>query len=371
MNNRQRANAILHYQSYDRIPVVHFGFWDETLLRWAREGHISQEEAYSWADGNEVDYAIGTRLGFDFNWYSCFHWNYSLLPAFEPRLVRDHPGGGREMLNSDGVVILQKDDAGAIPSEIEHLLVDRKSWEGHYLPRLLWSLERVDRQALDRLPAPGDRPHPIGLHCGSLLGRIRDMVGLVGLSYLIADDPDLVTEMIAVTADLCYNGVKAVLERQPQFDFAHFWEDICYRAGPLVSPQFFSTQVGPYYKRITDLVNSYGIDIVSLDCDGRIDALIPTWFHNGVNTMFPIEVGVWKAEITPWRQQYGPELRGVGGVSKTIFAHDRSVIDDEITRQRPLVDLGGYIPCLDHRIPPDAIWENVQYFCDHMHQVFG
>ena len=28
--------------------------------------------------------------------------------------------------------------------------------------------------------------------------------------------------------------------------------------------------------------------------------------------------------------------------------------------------LGGYIPCPDHRIPPDAKFENVQYYCDKM-----
>jgi hypothetical protein len=33
MNGRERSMAILHYQSYDRLPVVHFGFWDETLLK--------------------------------------------------------------------------------------------------------------------------------------------------------------------------------------------------------------------------------------------------------------------------------------------------------------------------------------------------
>ena len=31
MTNRQRALAVLNYQSYDRLPIVHFGFWRETL----------------------------------------------------------------------------------------------------------------------------------------------------------------------------------------------------------------------------------------------------------------------------------------------------------------------------------------------------
>ena len=87
--------------------------------------------------------------------------------------------------------------------------------------------------------------------------------------------------------------------------------------------------------------------------------------------MFPIEVGTWNASIAPWREQYGRELRGVGGMDKTVFAHDSPAVDAEIERLKPLVDLGGYIPCPDHRIAPDAKWDNVQYYCERMRQTFG
>ena len=133
----------------------------------------------------------------------------------------------------------------------------------------------------------------------------------------------------------------------------------------------FGEKVGPHYKRITDLLSEYGINIVSVDSDGKIDKLVPVWLENGVNTMFPIEVGVWNASIQPWREEYGRELRGVGGMNKNVFAQDYAAIDAEIERLKPLVDLGGYIPCPDHRIAPDAKWENVQYYCDKMRQTFG
>ena len=43
----------------------------------------------------------------------------------------------------------------------------------------------------------------------------------------------------------------------------------------------------------------------------------------------------------------------------------------EIERLKPIVDMGGYIPCPDHRIPPDAKWENVQYYCERFRKTFG
>jgi len=113
-------------------------------------------------------------------------------------------------------------------------------------------------------------------------------------------------------------------------------------------------------------VGGYGIDIISLDCDGMIDALIPTWLENGVNTMFPIEVGTWGGSIGPWREKYGREICGVGGMDKRVFAQDRAAVKAEVERLKRLVDLGGYIPCPDHRIAPDAEFDLVRYYCDLM-----
>ena len=53
-------------------------------------------------------------------------------------------------------------------------------------------------------------------------------------------------------------------------------------------------------------------------------------------------------------------------MNKNVFALDYAAVDREIERLKPLMALGGYIPCPDHRIPPDAKFENVQYYCDKM-----
>ena len=78
-----------------------------------------------------------------------------------------------------------------------------------------------------------------------------------------------------------------------------------------------------------------------------------------------------KSQVAPWREQYGSGLLGVGGVDKRVFARDRAAVDAEIERQRPLVDLGGYLPCPDHRIPSDAEWDLVRYYGERMRAVFG
>lgn len=384
MNNRDRALAVLNYEHYDRLPIVHFGFWQETLQKWAAEGHLTAAEAGAWKDGNHVDRSLSARLGFDLNWSTNFGCELGLFPPFEPRVIKELPDGSRHVLNDEGVIVLEKTGVVSIQAEVDHLLKDRKSWEEVYLPRLQFGPERLnsapvriggetvrfDQGGREALEGDG-RDVPLGLWCGSLFGVIRNWMGLVGLSYLTVDDKALLDEMIETVGDLCYQGVQSVLATGIQFDFGHFWEDICFKSGPLVNPRLFGAKVGPHYRRITDLLQEHGICIVSLDCDGKIDALVSTWLENGVNTMFPIEVGTWNASIKPWREQYGPELRGVGGMNKTVFAHDYRAVDAEVERLKPLVELGGYIPCPDHRIAPDAKWENVQYYCERMRRVFA
>lgn len=384
MNNRQRIMAVLNYGAYDRLPVVHFGFWTETLEKWGKEGHLTQQEVKEWGDGNPTDAVVSAKLGFDCNYYSCMHPNTHLDPAFESRTIEELPDGSKKVMNGEGVIVLQREGATSIPHEFDHTLKTRKDWEEQYVHRFQFSMDRVmkakvrvndkmipmDEDGLEFLQKD-ERDYHYGLHCGSLFGNIRNILGVVGASYLFAEDPDLFEEIINTVGELSYTCVKTALETGAKFDFAHFWEDICFKNGPLVIPSVFDEKVGPHYKRITELVNSYGINIVSLDCDGKIDALIPTWIHNGVNTMFPIEVGTWDANIAPWRAEYGKELRGVGGMNKTVFARDFAAIDAEIERMKPLVDLGGFIPCPDHRIAPDGIWDNVRYYADRMHEVFG
>jgi len=372
MTNREHAMAILNYEDYDRLPLVHFGFWKKTLQKWHREGHITKEEAVGWVDGNEYDQSIAEKLGFDFNWEPPFVLGTSLFPEFEQKVIRELGNGKRHMLNEDGVIVLLDDSISSIPMEISHLLTDRKSWEEHYLPRLQYSDKRVNLAGIlyfQSLAEKTDRPH--GLYLGSLYGYIRNWLGVEGSCYLLCDDEPLFDEIINTLGELCYRVTKTVLESTEfTIDHAHFWEDICFNTGPLINPAVFAEKVGPHYRRITDLLREYGIKIVSLDCDGCIDALLPIWLENGVNTMFPIEVGTWNASITPWREQYGKELRGVGGMNKNVFSRDRAAIEAEVERLKPLVALGGYIPCPDHRIAPDAKWELVQYYTERMKEAF-
>jgi uroporphyrinogen decarboxylase len=375
MTHRERVRAILHYEPYDRMPVVAFGYWQETVEKWADEGFLPRELARDYplsGDGSETDAAIMEKLGFDLNWTNCVRPNTVLYPPLPEKVIETLPDGSIIKNDAVGHIVRVKPGVTSIPAEIGTLLTGREAWEELFLPRLRFCEERLNAPALMAAKADSEtRELPLGLYCGGLYGSIRDMLGVEHLSYLMADDEDLHEEIIDTCGKLSYQAVRRSLEFGVEFDFAHFWEDICFKNGPLVRPQMFRELVGPHYRRITSLLKQNGIDIVSLDCDGVIDQLLPIWLENGVNTMFPIEVGTWDASIAPWRAKYGKALLGVGGMDKRVFSKDRAAVDREIERLKPLVDLGGYIPCPDHRIAPDAKFELVQYYCDRFRKAFG
>lgn len=369
MNFRENALAILNYKPYDKLPVISFGYWNETLDKWAKEGHVTFGEAESYkkdADNSDGDKTIMKRLGFDFNWNSCIGSNVLLYPAFDPEIIERSEDGSLVTRDPLGLICRVKPGTVSIPSEIGTSLTGREAWKELYLPKLQMSDDRIPKEALLSLPDPKSRDIPVGLHLGSLVGHMRNMLGVESLSYLYSDDEELYGEIVDTLCGLCYDCAKAMLETGVTFDYAHYWEDICFKNGPLVSPFVFRDYIGPWYRKITNLVNSYGIEIISVDCDGQIDSLIPIWLENGVNTMFPIEVGTWNASIAPWREKYGKQIRGIGGMNKTVFSMDKKAVDLEIERLKKLIELGGYIPCPDHRIAPDAKFELVQYYCEKM-----
>lgn len=363
MTNKERTMNILHYRSADRMPAVHFGYWSELLEEWAEQGHITMDLAKAWGDGNEADRELDRMLGWDFNWYHTASGHNGLKPGFESKVLEKLPDGSQLVQNGVGLIEQVKEGLDSIPAQVDYLLKDREAFEEFYLPKMKFTPDRIDLEQVKRKAA--ESPDiPIGIHLGSVLGDIRSMMSVIGMSYMLCDDYDLMDEIITAYADMQYECAQTVLESGIHFDFAHYWEDICFKNGPLISPDMFEELCAKHYKKRNDLVKSYGIDIISLDCDGVTDRLLPVWFENGVNTMFPIEVGTWGDQFEAARKTYGKGMLGVGAMDKIALRKDKAAVDAELERLKKLVRLGGFIPCPDHRIMPGSKWELVQYYAE-------
>ena len=370
MNNRERVSNILHFKDVDRLPAVHFGYWRELLYEWADQGKISRELATAWRDANDADKELDKLIGWDFDWSTNRTCINGLYPAFERTVIETLADGTQRVLTPNGVIEKIKPGIVSIPSEDDYTLKDRKAFEELYLPKLQYTPDRVDTEYFKTFNDTRPQDVPVGLQVGSVLGTVRDMTTVMGMSYLLYDeDEELFSDIVDALADLQYKCVEEILKTGAKFDYGHFWEDVCFKSGPLISPDLFDELCAKHYKKRCDLLRSYGIDIISLDCDGVIDKLIPTWLDNGVNTMFPIEIGVWGDQFEPARQKYGKQLLGVGGMDKTAFRRDKAAVDAEIERIKRLASMGGFIPCPDHRIMPGSKFELVQYYAEEIKKI--
>ena len=370
MTNRERALNILHYKPADRLPAVHFGYWNELLWEWAEQGHISRDLAAGWGDGNAVDAELDKLLGWDFNWYRTVGSNNSLYPCFEPKVLEILPDGSKRVQNHDGLIERIKPGVTSIPSEDDYLLKDREAFETLYRPKMQFCPERVNYDFYKSFNENRDPDVPIGLHLGSVLGNIRSMVSVMGMSYLMYDeDEELFADIVDTYAEMQYKCAEEILKTGAKFDFAHYWEDICFNSGPLLSPDKFEELCAKHYKKRNDLCHRYGIDIISLDCDGVTEKLLPIWYENGVNTMFPIEIGTWGDQFEAARNKYGKGMLGVGGMDKTVLRIDKAAVDRELERLRRLSAMGGFLPCPDHRLMPGTKFELVQYYAEKIKEI--
>ena len=372
MTTRERCMNILHYKDTDRIPAVHFGYWGELLVEWAEQGHISMEMAKGAVhDGSPVQAELDKIIGWDCTWHNCVYPKLGLYPAFKREVIETLPDGSQRVLTDKGVIEKFKPGIVSIPSEDDYLLKDRKAFEEFFLPKMQYSEDRAKSEDLIRqYNGKLEYDAPIGLRVGSVLGDIRDITTVMGMSYLMYDeDEELFADIVDAYAEMQYKCVETALKTGLKFDFAHYWEDICFKSGPLLSPEVFDELCRKHYKKRNDLLHKYGIDIISLDCDGVTEKLIPTWLETGVNVLFPIEVGVWGDQFEPARKKYGKEILGVGGMDKTAFRKDKAAVDVELERLKRLFDMGGFIPCPDHRLMPGSKFELVQYYAEEIKKI--
>ena len=381
MNDRERFIAAMQGKPRDRSPIMDFSFWEETLVVWREQGlppevGLVNTDAYFGMDGLE-QYSIGQRGTATFTRKDKpagrLGVEVGLFPTFDERVIEDR-GEEEVVQQADGVRVLRRKFMSSIPVHDSHLLVDRETWRRHYKPRL-------DPTSPERLPpatspeidnwCDSDRDHILYLPGGSLYGWIRNWMGIEMVSYVIYDDAAWFEEMVETIADCIIGVLERILETGGQFDACGMWEDMCFKTGPLLPPAHFKRVLVPHYKRITGLLRDHGVDIVWLDCDGKIDELIPLWLDAGVNCMMPIEIGTWDADPVRYRKEFGPDLLMMGGFDKHILAGTAKEIEDEVNRLAPLVEEGGYIGYCDHRVPPDVPLANYRVYLDAVRSVWG
>ena len=358
MTDRERFLRQLNYQSVDRCFNMEFGYWDENFTEWPLfvENGVKNNE--------QADYF------FSFDETHTLSTNVWMEPPFSDQVVEE-TATTRILRNGDGLLAeVPKDGHDTIPHYIKATIATPDDWKRAKEERFT---RDNPKRTLDiaklKERYPDDRTYPLGVWCGSMIGKIRDMLTFEGLCYACYDYPDMVEDMVETSCLLVEDSLDQILPHF-KFDFASSWEDICFKNGPIVSVDFYEKVITPRYKRIRKKLDQYGVDLWYTDCDGDVRPIIHCFLEGGINCLFPFEVNGC-AHPGELLGQYGGQLRIMGGVDKIELGKGPEAIKKYMESLEPWVAKGGYIPFCDHRCPPNVKPEDYLYYLDLKERMFG
>jgi len=362
MTHRKYFHKIMQGKPTDWVPNYELGCWGQTVQRWLDEGIPGDQMYWNFWQGEPFfkidrhDYAQITTY---------------LIPWFEEQVIEENEHT-ITMRNTGGIVTKALKDGTVrgtrmcMDQYISFPVTDRASWQDvkrRYNPNapvrypLLWDeLARTWKK----------RDYPVcllGNGSFGLYSQLRSWVGTENISYLFYDDPALVEEMIEFHTDFLLRLVERAVQ-DVEFDYFNFFEDCAGKGGPLYGPKLFNRFFRKPYQRIIDTLRKGGVKYFWLDCDGDPMPLIPLWMEVGVNCLWPLEQAS-GMDPRKLRKQFGRDLILAGGIDKMEIARGKQAIEKELyAKIPPLLEQGGYIPFLDHSIPPDISYRDFMYYLE-------
>ena len=249
-----------------------------------------------------------------------------------------------------------------MPQFLKFPVSNRRDWEN-----IKW---RLDPASPERYPdwkevrnRYADRDFMLGLLICGAYGLPRNLFGEEHLAYMYYDDPGLIHDIAEHWVEF-YKGICDRTLPNLDIDCVYIWEDMAFKSGPLIGPNLFEEFMLPYYKEVIAHIRSYGIRHIMVDSDGNNWRLLDLFVEAGVNVFLPLEIAA-AMEPVEIREKYGRKLVLWGGIDKRVLSKDKAAIEHELKRKVPqMIDSGGYIPGVDHTVPPDVPFENYKFYTE-------
>jgi uroporphyrinogen decarboxylase len=145
----------------------------------------------------------------------------------------------------------------------------------------------------------------------------EDLVGFQYLSYLMADDPDLVADLFRRIGDLMVTIWTTFLQRYAYYyAICRFGDDLGFRSSTLVSPKVIRTLMLPQYKRVIDLIHQANRPFLWHSC-GNIFAIMEDVIALGINAKHSNEDAI--APFDKWIELYSDRIGLLGGIDVDLL----------------------------------------------------
>lgn len=354
----------MEYRTSDRRPAHEISAWKQTMARWQQEApEIVRSFTWTWMGKGEAYFGFDRR--------EFVPVNFMFLPPFKREVLQET--AEYEIYRDERGMVRQGMKAGAIGNQrmsmdhfVDFPVKTPADWQELKKRLVAGAPERYRDVTPEKIESWTQRNYVLCLgrntNAGGFFWRPREYMGIENLSMAWYDHPEMMHDMMEYYANFIIETSKPILA-QITPDYFTFSEDCAMKSGPLLSPEIFKEFIFPRLVRVVTFLKSQGIPYIGVDCDGNPTKLIPLWLEAGINFIWPVERA---ADASPmeWRRQFGKDLRIWGGVDKRILARDQTAIKAHLREFIPLIEQGGFIPTVDHSVPPDVSWENFRYYME-------
>ncbi|MEE8324432.1 MAG: uroporphyrinogen decarboxylase family protein [Candidatus Humimicrobiaceae bacterium] len=383
MNGREKVLSCLNFDKGSRSVKAEFAFWYETLDRWYGEGLPKGEGLPEQAIGHNIRSNFNTNFlnekmvdndvchYFDFDFKS-----HSILNDFSPMYEKVTIEENDEfIIFKDDYGITQKrlkDERGGIRSSMPMYLdfpIGSKDDFLDYKERVSTDFEKRMETDWVKTARQSRSEGQLIMLCGRSNGFFwfpRKTMGLERFLMTIYDDPVLLNDMLDFILDTTISFWEYILEKV-EVDFVLINEDMAFKGGPLLSLESFRELLEPRYMKLTDFLKKYKIKNIFVDSDGDMTSLIPLLLNSGISGILPFEV-TGSMDLIKIRKDY-PGLQIAGGINKMKLFGDKKEIDNELEKVPHMLKKGGYIPFVDHSVPPLISWDNFVYYREKLNDI--
>jgi len=203
---------------------------------------------------------------------------------------------------------------------------------------------------------------PVTLTVPGLYWTARDWCGFEGLSIMFIEQPDLVHEMMEYWTWFIMELLREPLSHI-KVDVVTLNEDMAFKGRAMISPQMIREFMLPRYRRLKEFFVDHGVEAVVMDTDGYCGEVLEVLYPEGIDGVQPVEIAAGNDPEEILRKHPGVFIHG--GIDKRELRFDRARVRAEVARRyRTAWELGGYIPHVDHGVPPDIPLRNFLYFVE-------
>jgi len=367
MSGRELYEAIHGGRQFDRLPLQAVGAWGETVDRWHEEG-LPDDRDHNVVVGLASDDAIHPPL------------NLNMVPEFEIHVLDvgdrhvklvDEFGVTKMMMRRDYDRCEGKMRGAGQTSGMSHWVdfpvKTLADWKGIYEKRFEHTLSgRLPEDWSERKPRFVQAAETRWVSCftfpfGGFFSALRQLMGLQGAVFAIADAPDLVRTIVSDLCDFYCAAYSEFTSDGVRVDQLTCFEDMCGTKGPIIGPAMFREFIAPGYRRFVGALKEMGVRQILIDTDGNAWDILKEFADCGVTGVHPCEVQS-EMDAEKLRRAF-PTLSLNGGIDKRALTKGPAEIDAELERRFATAwKHGRYTPSLDHGAPPDIPWANFAHY---------